>query len=108
MLDKLNTAIKAYLISLDPEALTEADHRRANAILSFTTNLEHAGDVVDKNLLGIVSKQLKRGLVFSAEGQAELLRITDRLVSNGVWHTFDDPGRMGRMGPFRSRTTLRA
>ena len=82
VLDKLNTAIKAYLISLDPEALTEADHRRANAILSFTTNMEQAGDVVDKNLLGIVSKQLKRGLVFSAEGQAELLRITDRLVGN--------------------------
>jgi phosphate:Na+ symporter len=82
VLDKLNTAIKAYLISFEPEALTEADHRRANAILSFTTNVEQAGDVVDKNLLGIVSKQLKRGLAFSAEGQTELLRIMDRLVGN--------------------------
>ena len=28
VLDRLNTAIKAYLTALDPEALTEADHRR--------------------------------------------------------------------------------
>ena len=49
MLDALNTAIKAYLTALDPEALTEADHRRLTEILVFTTNLEHAGDVVDRN-----------------------------------------------------------
>jgi len=82
VLDKLNAAIKAYLTSLDPEAMTDADHRRVEEILAFATNLEHAGDVVDKNLMGLASKRLKRGLAFSREGQAELARMLDRLVVN--------------------------
>ena len=82
ILDKLNTAIKAYLTSLDPEALSEADHRRLREILTFATNLEHAGDVVDKNLLGIAAKIVKRGVTFSKSGRAELLAMIDRLIVN--------------------------
>ncbi|WP_158925550.1 Na/Pi cotransporter family protein [Acidisphaera sp. S103] len=82
VLDTLNTAIKAYMASLPSEAMTETDHRRAVEILSFATNLEHAGDVVDKGLLGIVAKQVKRGLVFSAADSEPLLRIIDRLMAN--------------------------
>ncbi len=82
VLDKINTAIKAYLTSLDAEAMTDADHRRVEEILMFSTNLEHAGDVVDKNLMGLAAKRLKRGLSFSREGQVELTGITDRLIAN--------------------------
>jgi phosphate:Na+ symporter len=82
VLDTLNTAIKAYLTAIDEEALTEADHQRVRAILAFATNMEHAGDVVEKNLLGHVNKKMKRGLAFSPEGQAELLGMLDRLVAN--------------------------
>ncbi|MEA2729515.1 MAG: phosphate:Na+ symporter [Acetobacteraceae bacterium] len=82
VLDKLNTAIKAYLTSLDPEAMSDADHRRVSEILSFATNLEQAGDIVDKNLLGVATKKLKRGLTFSSEGEAELLAMIDRLTAN--------------------------
>jgi phosphate:Na+ symporter len=82
ILDKLNTAIKAYLTSLDSEALNETDHQRINDILSFATNLEHAGDVIDKNLLGIVTKMLKRGLTFSTAGQREIIDMVDRLIQN--------------------------
>ncbi len=82
VLDKLNTAIKTYLTSLDPEGLGEADHRRLREILTFSTNLEQAGDVVDRNLLGTASKMSKRGVTFSKSGQAELLEIVDRLIAN--------------------------
>jgi phosphate:Na+ symporter len=82
VLDKLNTAIKVYLTSLDTEAMSDADHQRAVQILAFTTNMEQAGDLIDKNLLGIVSKQMKRGLAFSKEGQRELLQMIDRLLGN--------------------------
>jgi phosphate:Na+ symporter len=82
ILDNLNTAIKAYVISLDPEALGEADHQRLREILTFATNLEHAGDIVDKNLLGIANKIVKRGVTFSKSGQAELLAMVDRLIVN--------------------------
>jgi phosphate:Na+ symporter len=82
VLDKLNTAIKAYLTSLDPEGLSDADHRRVTEILAFATNMEQAGDIVDKSLLGLATKKLKRGLAFSKEGQAELLTMIDRLTAN--------------------------
>ena len=62
--------------------MTEADHYRAREVLVFAPNMEHAGDIVDRNLLGLVAKKIKRGLVFSKESQAELLALIDRLVAN--------------------------
>jgi phosphate:Na+ symporter len=82
VLDTLNTAIKSYMSSLPAEAMTEDDHRRVFQVLSFATNLEHAGDVVDKGLLGVVTKLVKRGLVFSAAEAEPILRIIDRLTAN--------------------------
>ncbi|WP_336490281.1 Na/Pi cotransporter family protein [Methylobacterium nigriterrae] len=82
VLDHLNTAIKAYLTSLDPDELGESDHRRLNEILAFAMNLEQAGDIVDRNLLPHAAKKLKRGLSFSREGQAELIALIDRLAAN--------------------------
>jgi phosphate:Na+ symporter len=82
VLDKLNTAIKAYITSIDPEALSEADHRRVREILTFATNMEQAGDLIEKNLLGIATKKLKRGVTFSPEGHAELLAMIDLLAVN--------------------------
>jgi len=82
VLDHLNTAIKGYLTSLDPDALSEADHRRLGEILHFAMNMEQAGDVVEGNLLPHAAKRLKRGLEFSKEGEAELLSMMDRLATN--------------------------
>jgi phosphate:Na+ symporter len=82
VLDTLNSAIKSYMTSLPSEAMTEDDHRRVVEILCFATNLEHAGDVVDKGLLGVVAKQVKRGLVFSTAEAEPLRRIIDRLMTN--------------------------
>jgi phosphate:Na+ symporter len=82
VLDTLNTAIKSYMTSLPSEAMTEADHRRVVDILCFATNLEHAGDVVDKGLLGVVAKQVKRGLVFTTAEAEPILHIIDRLITN--------------------------
>jgi phosphate:Na+ symporter len=44
ILDRLNSAITAYLTRIDPEELDQQDNRRLSAIPAFTTNLEHAGD----------------------------------------------------------------
>jgi phosphate:Na+ symporter len=82
VLDRLNTAIKTYLTSLDPEAMSDEDHKRAGEILSFATNMEHAGDIVDKGLLAKLAKKQKRGLAFSPEGQTDIAAMLDRLVAN--------------------------
>jgi phosphate:Na+ symporter len=45
-------------------------------------NMEHAGDVLDQNLLPHLAKRLRRGLNFSKDGQMELERLFNRLISN--------------------------
>jgi len=82
VLDRLNGAIRSYLIGLDPEATSEADQHRVEEILTFTTNLEHAGDVVDKNVLDQAAKRLKRNISLSREHTDELAGIVARLVTN--------------------------
>jgi phosphate:Na+ symporter len=82
VLDRLNAAIRGYLVGLDTEAMSEADHRRAAEILTFATNMEHAGDVVDRNLLVIAARSIKRGRPLSAEQQAELAGALDRVLAN--------------------------
>jgi phosphate:Na+ symporter len=82
VLDRLNAAIRTFLTGLDPDAMTDADHRRVSEILAFATNMEHAGDVVERNLLGMVAKTIKRGVVFSGEARSELFAAVDRLLVN--------------------------
>jgi len=82
VLDRLNRAIKVYLTELDLDSLDDDDNRRLTEILAFITNLEHAGDIVEGNLMALAAKQLKRGLAFSVEGQAEIRAMLERLVGN--------------------------
>ena len=82
VLDRLDTAIKQYLTSLDSDALDDIDHRRLSEILAFTTNLEHAGDVIDKSLMAIAARRIKRGVSFSEPSRAEIRQMVDRLISN--------------------------
>lgn len=82
VLDRLNTAIKSYVTSLDSDGFSDADLRRAREIISFATNLEQAGDIIDRNLLNISSKLTRRGLSFSASGKDEIRQMIDRLIVN--------------------------
>jgi phosphate:Na+ symporter len=81
-LDSLNTAIQSYLIAIDPESLNEEDDKRLTAILAFTTNLDHAGNVLDRNMLTTAAKQLKRGQMLSPEAKLSIDSILDRLAQN--------------------------
>jgi phosphate:Na+ symporter len=82
VLDKLDAAIRTYLTTIEAEAMADVDHRKVSDILAFATNMEYAGDVVDKNLLGLTARKIKRGITFSKEAQAELLSMVDRLIVN--------------------------
>jgi phosphate:Na+ symporter len=82
VLDRLNREIKVYLTGLDPDSLDDSDNRRLSEILTFVTNIEHAGDIVEKGLVAVASKRLKRGLSFSVEGQAEIRAMIERLAGN--------------------------
>jgi phosphate:Na+ symporter len=72
VVDRLNEAIKLYITKLTRGSLDEREGRRAMEIVSFTINLEHIGDIIDKNLCELAAKKIKRRYQFSAEGAAEL------------------------------------
>ena len=82
VLDRLDTAIKEYLTSLDTDALDDTDHRRLAEILAFATNLEHAGNVVEKSLMPFAAKRIKHGVSFSEASRREIQEMVDRLISN--------------------------
>lgn len=100
-LDRLNAAIKAYLVRLDPEALSEDDERRIAGLLAFTTHLEHAGDILSRNVMTHAAKRLKRGLTFSTDGKAEVGALLARLQANlsaaGAAFLTEDPRAARRL-----------
>jgi len=80
--DKLYEAIKLYLVQVSRTELSEEEGRRYIEILSFTTNLEHVGDIIDKNLMELAGKKIKNRLAFSVEGLAELKAFHTRVLEN--------------------------
>ncbi|MBS0510075.1 MAG: Na/Pi cotransporter family protein [Proteobacteria bacterium] len=72
VVDRLHEAIKLYVLKITHDSLDDAEGRRAMEILSMAINLEHIGDIIDKNLMELASKKIKRQLRFSTEGAAEL------------------------------------
>jgi phosphate:Na+ symporter len=82
IVDRLTEAIKLYIAKLTRGSLDEREGRRAMEIVSFAINLEHIGDIIDKNLCELAVKKIKRGYQFSAEGAAELISFHKRVSEN--------------------------
>jgi phosphate:Na+ symporter len=78
--DRLDEAIKLYIAKLTRGSLDEREGKRAMEIVSFTINLEHVGDIIDKNLSELAGKRIKRNIQFSAEGAAELIAFHKRVL----------------------------
>jgi phosphate:Na+ symporter len=80
--DGLDEAIKLYITKLTRGSLDEREGRRAMEIVSFAINLEHIGDIVDKNLSELATKKIKRRFQFSAEGAEELSAFHRRIMES--------------------------
>jgi phosphate:Na+ symporter len=80
--DGLDEAIRLYLTKLTRGSLDEREGRRAMEIISFAINLEHIGDIVDKNLSELATKKIKRRFQFSAEGADELSAFHRRIMDS--------------------------
>jgi phosphate:Na+ symporter len=92
--DGLDEAIRLYLTKLTRGSLDDREGKRAMEIISFAINLEHIGDIVDKNLSELATKKIKRRFQFSPEGAEELSafhrRIMDSLrIAFGVFMSGD-------------------
>jgi phosphate:Na+ symporter len=80
--DCLDEAIKLYVTKLTRGSLDDREGRRAMEIVSFTINLEHIGDIIDKNLSELATKKIKRRFQFSPEGAEELSAFHKRTMDS--------------------------
>ena len=109
VVDKLNEAIKLYVTKLTRDALDEREGRRAMEIVSFTINLEHIGDIIDKNLCELAAKKIKRRYQFSAGRRRRTHGLSQaglRMPAERVRH-LHDRRRRGRAQALARKSRLR-
>ncbi|WNJ88844.1 Na/Pi cotransporter family protein [Bosea sp. 685] len=59
VLDSLYNQIQLYVGAIRHDALSEAEEDRLNALLSLAINLEHVGDIIEKNLMQMAGKRIR-------------------------------------------------
>jgi phosphate:Na+ symporter len=79
-LDALNEAIKMYLTRLMGDELSDDDSRRAVDIVIYTTNLEHVGDIIDRNLVELANKMKRLKAQFSVHGMKDIEKMHARVM----------------------------
>jgi phosphate:Na+ symporter len=82
VLDALNREIKRYVTRLDSDSMTDDEHRRLEAILTFSLNLESAGDVIERNITAFAAKNLKRGVELLPDAEKEIEATFDAVRAN--------------------------
>lgn len=82
VIDRIYNQIKNYMARLTQEFMDPKEAQRYVQILMFSTNLEHAGDVIDKNLMPLVNKKIRNQVEFSTEGMKEIQHIHDLVLES--------------------------
>lgn len=80
--DRLQEAVKQYIFRLNRKDLNESQKQQITEIISYAINLEHVGDIIDKNLIKDAQKKDRDHLVFSDEGFAEIEILYIRTIEN--------------------------
>ena len=75
IVDELHKAIKHYMAKITREELDREESQRYMQILSFAINLESIGDVIDKSLMEMAEKKIRKSTHFSEEGWQEIQNI---------------------------------
>jgi phosphate:Na+ symporter len=81
-IDTLYMQIKLFMAKLSQEFMDPQEARRYVQVLTFSTNLEHAGDVIDTNLMPLALKKIKRQIEFSEKGLEEIEYIHERVMES--------------------------
>ncbi len=81
-IDRLYGKIKLYMTRLTQEALDPKESDRYLQIITYATNLEHIGDIIDKSLMNLAKKKIKNKERFSEEGWKEIKNFHDQIAEN--------------------------
>lgn len=80
-LDRLHRELQRYLGAFAGTPMQEAELARLRWILASALNLEHAGDIIDKGLLGLAGKRIRRRLRFTPRELADADRMHEHLLA---------------------------
>lgn len=80
--DDLYSAIKYYMTKISRAELDEREGQRWTEIISFTINMEQIGDIIERVLLDLEDKKIKKGRQFSEAGMQEINELTQHLLDN--------------------------
>lgn len=79
-IDRLDRQIKLYLTQQIAESLTNEQAASRISQLRFLGDLESIGDVIDRNLVDVALKKLRKGVRFSEQGWDELKGFIDKVI----------------------------
>lgn len=82
ILDRLHREIHRYIAAIGRDALEDEEWGRVSEILALAINLEHIGDIIDKNLMELASKKIKLRLSLSREAVDEVDDMHKRLLDH--------------------------
>ncbi|MBA1158886.1 Na/Pi cotransporter family protein [Microvirga mediterraneensis] len=82
VVDSLHGAIDRYLSAINPTALSEDETRRLSDILIFAINLEHIGDIINKNLAELAAKRIKNQLWLPEGALIEITQMHEKLLDH--------------------------
>ncbi|MEQ6433804.1 Na/Pi cotransporter family protein [Comamonas sp. w2-DMI] len=80
--DDLYSAIKYYMTKISRAELDEREGQRWTEIISFTINMEQIGDIIERVLLDLEDKKIKKGRQFSDAGMQEISELNQHLLDN--------------------------
>jgi len=82
IVDTLHNEIKLYLARVSEETLDPRESDRFIQILSFSTNLEHVGDIIENSLIEMVAIKVNAKNRFSDEGFQEITDFHQTILKN--------------------------
>ncbi|MCX7918843.1 MAG: Na/Pi cotransporter family protein [bacterium] len=82
ILDIFDREIKRYLTKLSQHHLNQEQSHRSVILLTIINNLEDIGDIIDKNLLELAKKKVRKQLEFSQQGWNEIQELHQRVLNN--------------------------
>ncbi len=77
-----HSAVKLYLAELNRGVLDAEQSRRSMELAGFAINLQNAGDLIARNLMGLAQERADAALAFSPEGWREMTDVHDRVLAN--------------------------
>lgn len=80
--DRLYERIKFYVTAVTRDSLDPEQGSKAMAIIAFVINMEHIGDIIDRNLMELAAKKAKNRLRFSGDGATELSALHELVLES--------------------------